>query len=247
MNNLIPFTYNSKQIRVIENQEGSWFIAKDVCEVLEIANSRDSVSRLDDDEKGVVSTDTLGGEQEMQVVNEAGLYTLILGSRKPEAKQFKRWITHVVIPSIRKHGMYARDELLDNPDLMIEVLKELKREREEKKLLQTENNLLAGKTLTWTSRKVLEAIVKAYGASIHLPNVNGFQEAWRDFKKELLYNYSINLNARISKQMELTGKKNIKTLDMIHDDELSKCISTAVALCKSHNVDISEILQKYAA
>ena len=113
-------------------------------------------------------------------------------------------------------------------------------------ILQTENKLLTGQTLAWADRKILEAIVKAYGASIHLPEINGFQEAWRDFKKELLYNYSINLNARISKQMEnSTRKTKPKTMDMIHDDELSKCISTAVALCKSHGVDISDVISKY--
>lgn len=113
-------------------------------------------------------------------------------------------------------------------------------------MLQTENKLLSQQTLTWTNRKVLEAIVKAYGASIHIPDINGFQEAWKDFKKELLYNYSININLRISKAMETSGRKTKpKTLSMIHDDELPKCISTAVALCKSRNVDISEIISKY--
>nr|WP_276561612.1 Bro-N domain-containing protein [Bacillus sonorensis] len=84
-----------------------WFVAKDVCDVLEIKNNRDALSRLDDDEKGVALTDTLGGTQELTVVNEPGLYSLILRSRKPEAKQFKRWITHGVIPTIRKTGGYA--------------------------------------------------------------------------------------------------------------------------------------------
>jgi len=113
--------------------------------------------------------------------------------------------------------------------------------------LKTENKLLSQETLTWADRKVLEAIVKAYGASIHLPDINGFQEAWRDFKKELLYNYGINLNSRISKQMESSNRKaKPKTMDMIHDDELPRCISTSVALCKSHNVDISDIINKYS-
>jgi hypothetical protein len=93
---------------------------------------------------------------------------------------------------------------------------------------------------------VLEAIVKAYGASLDIPDVNGFQEAWRDFKKELLYNYSINLNSRISKAMEASGRKTKpKTMSMIHDEELSRCISTATALCNQHGVDISEIISKY--
>ena len=77
------------------------------CEALEISNSRDALSRLDDDEKGVASTDTLGGVQEVSIVNEPGLYTLILGSRKPEAKAFKRWVTHDILPAIRKTGRYA--------------------------------------------------------------------------------------------------------------------------------------------
>lgn len=81
-----------------------WFVAADVCKALEIKNSRDAMTRLDDDEKDVALTDTLGGAQTSTVVNESGLYALVLGSRKPEAKAFKRWITHDVIPSIRKHG-----------------------------------------------------------------------------------------------------------------------------------------------
>jgi prophage antirepressor-like protein len=179
-------------------------------------------------------------------VPENIFYRLAMKANNETAIAFQEKIANEILPSIRKHGMYAKDELLDNPDLMIEVLQELKREREEKKLLQTENKLLSGQTLAWADRKILEAIVKAYGASIHLSDINGFQEAWKDFKKELLYNYSINLNARISKQMEnSTRKTKPKTMDMIHDDELPKCISTAVALCKSHNVDISEIISKY--
>jgi anti-repressor protein len=83
-----------------------WFVAADVCKALKISNSRDALGRLDDDEKGVVSTDTLGGKQEMSIVNETGLYSLVLGSRKPEAKEFKRWITHEVIPMIRETGGY---------------------------------------------------------------------------------------------------------------------------------------------
>jgi prophage antirepressor-like protein len=179
-------------------------------------------------------------------VPENIFYRLAMKANNETAIAFQEKIANEILPSIRKHGMYAKDELLDNPDLMIEVLQELKKEREEKKLLQTENKLLSGQTLAWADRKILEAIVKAYGASIHLPDINGFQEAWKDFKKELLYNYSINLNARISKQMEnSTRKTKPKTMDMIHDDELPKCISTAVALCKSHGVDISDILGKY--
>jgi prophage antirepressor-like protein len=183
---------------------------------------------------------------ENEFIPENIFYLLAMKANNETAISFQKKVACEILPSIRKHGMYAKDELLDNPDLMIEVLQELKKEREAKKLLETENKLLAGQTLEWTSRKVLEAIVKAYGASIHIPDVNGFQEAWKDFKKELLYNYSININSRISKAMESSGRKTKpRTMDMIHDDELSRCISTATALYKTHDVDISEIICKY--
>ena len=98
-----------------------WFVAADVCECLEI--DRTQTRRLDEDEKGVYSIQTPGGEQDMSIVNEPGLYSLILGSRKPEAKAFKRWITHDVIPSIRKHGGYiAGQEALTDMELMAKAL-----------------------------------------------------------------------------------------------------------------------------
>lgn len=81
-------------------------MAADVCRALGLGNSRQTLSYLDDDEKGVITSDTLGGKQEMSTINEPGLYSLILRSRKPEAKAFKRWITHEVIPAIRKTGGY---------------------------------------------------------------------------------------------------------------------------------------------
>ena len=84
------------QIRVIDRDGEPWFIAVDVCKALELGNSRQAIARLDDDEKGVISIDTPGGPQEMSVINEPGLYSLVLGSRKPEAKAFKRWVTHEV-------------------------------------------------------------------------------------------------------------------------------------------------------
>ncbi len=95
------------QVRTVTRDGEPWFVAADVCRALELGNNRQALKRLDDDEKGVISTDTLGGEQKMNIVNEPGLYSLVLGSRKPEARAFKRWITHDVIPAIRKTGSYS--------------------------------------------------------------------------------------------------------------------------------------------
>ena len=134
-----------------------WFVAADVCKALEINNSADTLrKRLDDDEKGIDLIYTLGGVQNLAVVSESGLYSLILGSRKPEAKAFKRWITHEVIPSIRKYGAYVTDKVLDqmdeHPELIPEYIQRLRDEnakakaaREALEKAQAENALLAPK------------------------------------------------------------------------------------------------------
>lgn len=107
MNNLQTFE-NERfgRVRTIEQNGEPWFIARDVCECLSIGKYRDAVSRLEEDERGSVEMDTPGGRQSLSAVNEYGLYSLVLSSRKPEAKEFKRWITHEVIPAIRKTGGY---------------------------------------------------------------------------------------------------------------------------------------------
>lgn len=144
MNNLQVFE-NAEfgSVRTVAIDDEPWFVAMDVCKALEIGNSRQALVRLDDDEKGVIPTDTLGGVQSLNVVNEPGLYTLVLGSRKPEAKAFKRWITHEVIPSIRKHGAYATsvtiDSIIANPENGIRLLQALKAERDRRKELELEN------------------------------------------------------------------------------------------------------------
>lgn len=125
------------QVRTMMISGSPWFVAKDVCECLGITKHRDAVSRLDGDERGSVEVDTLGGTQQMAAVNEYGLYSLVLSSRKPSAKAFKRWITHEVIPAIRKHGAYMTGETLEqaltSPDFLIRLATELKTEQEARK------------------------------------------------------------------------------------------------------------------
>ena len=145
MNEIKIFTNeNFGEVGAVELEGNTWFIARDVCRVLELDNSRQAISRLDEDEKNtVILNDGNRGNPNMAIINESGLYSLVLSSRKPEAKAFKRWITHEVLPSIRKHGMYAMDELLDNPDIAIEALTRLKEEREKRKELEFENKVQA--------------------------------------------------------------------------------------------------------
>ena len=102
------------QVRVITGQDNNpWFVAADVCAALKHSNSRMALAGLDDDERGVSKVYTPGGEQEMNIISEAGLYSLVLRSNLPEAKAFKRWITHEVLPAIRKSGMYAADKEIE--------------------------------------------------------------------------------------------------------------------------------------
>lgn len=141
MNQIKPFMYGSSEVRTISIQNEPWFVAKDVCDVLEITNQGNAVARLDDDEKQTIRlTDTLSKNPNMVTINESGLYSLILGSRKPEAKQFKRWITHEVIPSIRKHGAYITPETMEqtlkDPDYIIGVITALKKEQDARKVLE---------------------------------------------------------------------------------------------------------------
>lgn len=138
MNDLKIYNYQENEVRTVIKDGEPWWVLKDVCRVLNIVNTRNVSTRLDEDEKGVHQMDTLGGTQELTIINETGLYSVILRSEKPEAKDFKRWVTHEVLPSIRKHGMYAIDDLINDPNLAIKALTALKEERARRKELETQ-------------------------------------------------------------------------------------------------------------
>ena len=106
-------------VQVVMKNGEPWFVARDVCECLELGNPRTSIALLDEDEKGVQTMDTPGGAQEMSIISEPGLYSLILRSRKPEARDFKRWITHEVLPSIRRTGGYLLNKPDDTPEVIM--------------------------------------------------------------------------------------------------------------------------------
>lgn len=161
-NNLMIFeSPEFGQVRSVLKDGEPWFVAADVCKVLDIRNPRQAASKLDDDEKMTVTTNDghsgkRGGAQSLNIVSEAGLYSIILTSRKPEAKAFKRWITHEVIPSIRKHGAYVADSVLDqleeHPELVSDFIRQLQEEnagaralREQLAGLKAENGRLLPK------------------------------------------------------------------------------------------------------
>ena len=173
MEQLQTFRFNSNEVRTVIKDGEAWFVAKDVTDVLELTNTSMVISRLECDE---VTKFNLGGlSGEVNIVNESGLYSLIMSSRKLEAKQFKRWVTGEVLPTIRKHGVYMTEEVLQkslaDPNYVIGLLTALS---DSKKELNIKNQLigelkpkadyldliLKGKLLMTTSQ-----IAKDYGMS----------------------------------------------------------------------------------
>ncbi len=117
-----------------------YFVGKDVTDILGYSNSRKAIGdHVDEEDKGVTKCDTLGGAQDMVIINESGLYSLILSSKLPSAKRFKRWVTSEVLPAIRKHGVFAMDDIVNNTDALIEALKAFKAERLQRLALEEEN------------------------------------------------------------------------------------------------------------
>ena len=139
--NLQIWNYESSEIRTVQMNGEPWWVLADVCKVLEISNSRNVSNRLEADEKGVTLVDTLGGAQQVTIINESGLYAVILRSDKPQAKPFRKWVTNEVLPSIRKHGAYMTEQTLEraltSPDFLIELATQLKAEQAQRKQLET--------------------------------------------------------------------------------------------------------------
>lgn len=132
------FNFNGQQVRTTMVDGEPYFVGKDVADILGYAKARNAIANhVDEDDAlkwGVM--DSLGREQETTIINESGLYSLILSSKLPQAKEFKRWVTSEVLPSIRKHGMWATEDLLNNPDFLLATVQKLKEEQEQRKALE---------------------------------------------------------------------------------------------------------------
>lgn len=148
MNEIQTFDFDGSGIRTLTIDDEPYFVGKDVAQVLGYKDTTNAMKAHVDleDSRGWQIT-TPSGIQTMKVINESGLYSLILGSKLPEAKRFKRWVTSEVLPSLRRNGMYAMDELLDNPDLAINALQKLKEEREARRQLELQNAQMKPKAL----------------------------------------------------------------------------------------------------
>lgn len=218
------FNYGLNQVRTIVKGDDVWFSALDVCKILELSNPTMALGRLDEDE---VTKFNLGGlSGETNFVNEPGLYSLILGSRKKEAKQFKRWITHEVIPAIRKHGGYLTpdkvEEALLNPDTLIRLATNLKEEQEkrmaaERKISEQRPKVIFADAVGASKTSIL------VGELAKLAKQNGVNTGqkrlfhWLRDKGYLIRRKGMDFNMPTQKSMEM-GLFEIKETSITHND-----------------------------
>lgn len=176
MQDLQIFNFDNQKVRTMTIDEEPYFVGKDVATILGYSNSRKAlIDHVDDEDKGVTKCDTLGGAQNLAVINESGLYSLIIGSKLPTAKKFKHWVTSEVLPTIRKHGAYLSDEkieeVLTNPDTIIKLATQLKEEREARLIAEQQVNELKPKAtyydriLSNPALVTITVIAKDYGMS----------------------------------------------------------------------------------
>lgn len=174
MKELKIWNYNNSEIRTVNINNEPWWVLTDVCKVLELSNATKVAQRLEEDER---SNFKLGRQGEATIINESGLYSVILRSDKPQAKPFRKWVTSDVLPSIRKTGMYATDELLNNPDLAIKAFTALKEEREKTKALT--------ETVAIQQQQILELKPKAsyYDVVLNCKDLLSTTEIAKDYGK----------------------------------------------------------------
>lgn len=181
MNTPQIFNFEQNEVRTVLVNDEPYFVGKDIADVLGYSNSRKALANhVDEEDKGVTKWDTLGGTQQMTIINESGLYSLILKSKLPSAKKFKRWVTYEVLPTIRKNGAYLTDEkieeVLTNPDTIIKLATQLKQERTGRLVAEQQVKELKPKAdyydtiLANQSLLPISVIAKNYGMSANKMN-----------------------------------------------------------------------------
>ncbi len=262
-----------KDFKVYGTVEEPLFLAKDVAEWIDYAykdkekgtrNVNMMLECVDEDEKTIflvesgtnnlATTSRARKTQEMWFLTEEGLYEVLFQSRKPIAKDFKKEVKKI-LKELRTTGGYISnsdkfintyfdDESEEVKAFMKSALDKIEEKKKRIKVLEAENDALAQNAVEWSDTATINALVRAYGGHIG----GDYAEAWRTFKKELLYMHSINLNARITAYLNDTGKKTKpRTLDMLHEEELPLALSTAIAMCRNARVDIDEIISEKLA
>lgn len=252
--NIVAYAYEGRQFRTIDVDGRPWFFAKEVCEILEIGNASQAASRLGGDEKDIISNDTPSGTQQMLIVNESGLYALIMSSRKPEAKKFRQWVTKEVLPSIRETGSYSLEQPKTKLEMIAEGFVQMVRLEREHNLLREDVDVLEEKheALEVKVEGIIDTSVKATAAleaiepADEAPKpktvrakinelVRGYCYAlkvnhvvvWNKLYHELKYRYSFDVAARVRNNPKL------KPLDVVErEGYLNELYKIASVTCR---------------
>lgn len=249
-NGIQVWNYESSEVRTVQVNGEPWFVLSDVCKVLEISNSRNISSRLEPDEKGVTLVDTLGGAQQMTIINESGLYTVILRSDKPQAKPFRKWVTSEVLPSIRKHGSYSvQSQFADlSPQLQVLIQMETRQKQIEarqaeqatalaglEQKIQNTCEVIALDKTAWRkdSEHLINKIARATGEGY-----GGIRLVYEEIYRSIESRAGVSLNTRLTnKRNRMAGEGVCKSkrdkltrIDIIAEDK--KLIEIYVAIVK---------------
>ena len=249
-NEIQVWNYESSEIRTVQVNGEPWFVLADVCKVLEISNSRNISSRLEPDEKGVTLVDTLGGTQQMTIINESGLYAVVLRSDKPQAKPFRKWVTSEVLPSIRKHGSYSvQSQFADlSPQLQVLIQMETRQKQIEarqaeqatalaglEQKIQNTCEVIALDKTAWRkdSEHLINKIARATGEGY-----GGIRLVYEEIYRSIESRAGVSLNTRLTnKRNRMAGEGICKSkrdkltrIDIIAEDK--KLIEIYVAIVK---------------
>ena len=236
-------------IRTLTINGEPWFVGKDVASALGYSKPENALAaHVDCEDKTSTLIQGTGSNYKSKVIliNESGLYSLVLSSKLPGAKAFKRWITHDVIPSIRKHGLYLTpaklQETLAKPENLMVILQTLADEQmknaeltEANQKLEETNLLLACGEHQWSGKSLLNALVRSYAKNCCGGN-NGY--AWTYYYKQLKYKHGIDVNLRKARNKD----KNVKKIDLINDNEMNTAVKLAAAICEQSGLDVPHIV-----
>jgi len=241
------FNFHGHEIRTTTINGEPYLVGKDVAEILGYSRPDNAIrNHVDDEDKLMHQFSASGQNRNMTVINESGFYALVLSSKLPRAKEFKRWVTSEVLPKIRKHGMFATDELLDNPDFAIATLQKLKEEREAKRLLETQLEEQKPKVIfadavsaSHTSILVgeLAKLIKQNGYDIGAKRLF----AWLRKNGYLISRRGTDWNMPTQKSMEL-GLFEIKETSISHSDGHSTISKTPKVTGKGQQYFINKFL-----
>lgn len=251
MNELQNFDFEGNEVRTVLIDDEPYFVGKDVAEVLGYLNVRDALSKhVDEEDKGVAFCDTPGGQQKMTTINESGLYSLIISSKLPTAKKFKRWVTSEVLPTIRKHGTYMTDkrieEALQDPDTIIKIATQLKNERANRKLIERQVTEMKPKAIfadsVATSKTTilvgeLAKIIKQNGISLGAKRLF----AWLRENGYLIKRMGTDYNSPTQKSMEL-GLFEIKESSHVNGNGVTIVTKTPKVTGKGQQYFVNKFL-----